>query len=71
VTKSGGRGDGGDVAPMRDRKCALKVSVVKYEGRRLLLIPRHRWKDNIKMDLQEIGWEVLDWIDLDQNRWRW
>jgi hypothetical protein len=34
--------------------------------------PRCRWNDNIKMDLREIGWGVMDWIDLaqDQDRWR-
>jgi hypothetical protein len=30
--------------------------------------PRRRWVDNIKMDLREIGWDVMDWIDLVQNR---
>jgi len=33
--------------------------------------PRHRWNDNIKMDLQEVGCEGLDWIDLAQDRDRW
>jgi hypothetical protein len=32
--------------------------------------PRHRWEDNIKMDLHEVGW-VMDWIDLAQDRDRW
>jgi hypothetical protein len=34
--------------------------------------PRRRWKDNIKMDLSEIGWGDMDWIDLDRdtNQWR-
>jgi hypothetical protein len=32
---------------------------------------RCRLKDNIKMDLQEVGWGGLDWIDLDQSRDRW
>jgi hypothetical protein len=38
--------------------------VGKPEGRRPLGRPRHRWKDNIKMDLREIGWSGIDWIDL-------
>jgi hypothetical protein len=29
--------------------------------------PRYRWEDNIKMDLREIGWRGMDWIDLAQN----
>jgi len=34
-------------------------------------IPRHRWEDNIKMDLQEVGCGGMDWIDLAQDRDRW
>ena len=33
--------------------------------------PRLRWEDNIKMDLQEVGCEGMNWIDLTQNRDRW
>jgi hypothetical protein len=33
--------------------------------------PRHRWVDNIKMDLRETGWDGMDWIDLAQERDRW
>jgi hypothetical protein len=33
--------------------------------------PRRRWEDNIKMDLREIGWGGLDWIDLAQDRDQW
>jgi len=36
----------------------------KPEGKRPLGRPRHRWEDNIKMDLQEVGWEGVDWTDL-------
>jgi hypothetical protein len=32
---------------------------------------RHRWKDNIKMDLREIGWGGMDWVDLAQDRDQW
>jgi hypothetical protein len=38
--------------------------VGKPEGNRLLGISRHRWEDNIKMDLREIVWGGMDWIDL-------
>jgi hypothetical protein len=33
--------------------------------------PRRRWVDNIKMDLREIGWDSVDWIDMAQDRDRW
>jgi hypothetical protein len=38
------------------------------EGRRPLGRPRHRWKDNIKIGLQEVGWDGMDWIDLVKDR---
>jgi len=38
------------------------------EGKRPLGRPRHRWEDNIKVDLQAFGWWGMDWIDLAQNR---
>ena len=43
----------------------------KSEGKRPLGRPRHRWEDNIKMDLQEVGCEGMDWIDVAQDRERW
>ena len=43
----------------------------KPEGQRPLGRPRHRWKDNIKMDLQEVGCGCMDWIELAQDRDRW
>jgi hypothetical protein len=45
--------------------------VRKLEGRRPLGRPRHRWVGNIKMDLREIGWDGMDWIDLAQDRDQW
>ena len=33
--------------------------------------PRHRWEENIKMDLQEVGCGGMDWIELAQDRYRW
>jgi hypothetical protein len=33
--------------------------------------PRHRWEDNIRRDLQEVGYGGMDWIDLAQDRDRW
>jgi len=53
------------------RRGVYRVLVGKPEGKRLLGRPRHRWEDNIKMHLQEIGWGGLDWIDLTEDRDRW
>ena len=43
----------------------------KPEGRRPLGRRRHRWEDNIKMDVQEVGCVGMDWIELAQDRDRW
>jgi hypothetical protein len=40
----------------------------KPEGKRALGRTRSRWEDNIGMNLREIGWGGMDWIDLTQNR---
>ena len=40
----------------------------KTEGKRLLGRCRRRWKDNIKIDFQEVGWADMDWIGLAQDR---
>jgi hypothetical protein len=46
--------------------------VGKPDGKRPLGRPRRRLVDNVKMDLTEIGWDGMDWIDLaeDRNQWR-
>jgi len=41
------------------------------EGKRPLGRPRLRWEDNIKVYYNDVGWEVMDWIALAQNRDRW
>jgi len=56
---------------MGDRRGVFGVLVGKTEGKRPLGRPRHRWEDNIKMDLQEVGCGVMDWIELAQDRDRW
>ena len=43
----------------------------KPEGRRPLGKPRHRWEDNIKLDLQAVRCGGMDWIELAQDRDRW
>jgi len=45
-----------------------KGLVEKHEGKRPLGRPRRRWEDNIKIDLQEVGCEGMDWIELAQAR---
>ena len=40
-------------------------------GKETLGRPKHRWEDNIEMDLHEVGCRSMDWIDLSQNRDRW
>jgi hypothetical protein len=45
--------------------------VGKPEGKRLLGRLRSRWIDNIKVDVLDIGLSVVDWIGLDQDRYRW
>jgi hypothetical protein len=48
-----------------------RVLVGKPEGKRPMGRPRQRWKDNIKMDLKEVGCGGMDWIELAQDRDRW
>ena len=61
----------GHVARMGERSGVYRVLVGKPEGKRPLGRPRRRWEDNIKMDLQEVGSDGLDWIDLAQDRDSW
>jgi hypothetical protein len=56
---------------MGERRGVYRVLVRKTEGKRLLGRHRLRWEDNIEMDLQEMGWGDMDWIDLAQDRDRW
>jgi len=61
----------GHVARMGDRRGVFRVLVWKPEGKRPLGRPRSRWEDNNKMDLQEVGYGGMDWIELAQDRNRW
>jgi hypothetical protein len=61
----------GHVARMGEKRNVYRLSVGKPEGRRPLGRPRRRWIDNIKMDLLEIGLNVVYWIGLAQDRYRW
>jgi hypothetical protein len=55
-----------------EKKNAYGILMEKPEGRRPLGRPRRGWVDNIKMDIREIGWEGINWIDLaqDMDHWR-
>jgi hypothetical protein len=54
-----------------ERRGAYRALVGKPEGTRPLERPRRRWENNIKMDLREVGWGGIDWIDLAQDMDRW
>ena len=71
VIKSRRMGWAGHVACMGEEKGLYRVLVGKPEGKRPLGRPRHRWVDNIRMDLQEVECWYMDWIRLAQDRDRW
>jgi hypothetical protein len=56
---------------MYNEPSAYRTWVGKPEGKRPLGRPRRRWVNNIKMDLSEIGWDGMEWIDLTQDRDQW
>jgi hypothetical protein len=56
---------------MGEKRNMYRLLVGKPEGKRQLERPRCRWIDNIKMDLLEIRLNVVDWIGLAQDRYRW
>jgi hypothetical protein len=61
----------GHIERMDPKRNAYSILVGNPEGKRPLGRPRRRREDNIKMDLKEIGWGGMDWIDLDQDRDQW
>jgi hypothetical protein len=61
----------GHVARMGEKRNAYRIMVGKPGGRRPLGRPRCRWVDLVKIDLRVIGWDVVDWIDLAQDRDQW
>jgi hypothetical protein len=61
----------GPVTCVGVRKGVYGVLVGKPEVKRQLGRPRCRWGDNIDMDVKEVGWRSMDWIDLAEDRDRW
>jgi hypothetical protein len=61
----------GQVAQLGEGRGMYRVLVGRCEGKRPLGRPTHRWEDNIKMDLREVGFGVVDWIGLARDRDRW
>jgi hypothetical protein len=62
----------GHVARMGEERKVYRDLMERPEGKRPFGRPRRRWEDGIKMDLREIGWGNVDWIQLarDWDRWR-
>jgi hypothetical protein len=56
---------------MGENRGVHRVLVGKPEGKSSLGRPRHRWKNNIKIDLQEVGGGRRDWMELAQDRYSW
>jgi hypothetical protein len=61
----------GHVARMGEKRNAYRLLVGKPKGRRPVGRPRRGWMDNIRMNLVEVGWGDVDWIDMAQDRDRW
>jgi hypothetical protein len=53
---------------MGEGRVTCRILIGRPEGRRPLGRPRRRWEDNIKLDLQEVGWGSMDWIHMAQDR---
>jgi hypothetical protein len=61
----------GHVAHMGKMKNAYNILAGKPEGKRLLGRPMHKEEDNIRLDLGKVGWQVVGWMHLAQERYHW
>ena len=61
----------GHVARIEEGRSAFKILTSTPTGKRLLGRPRSRWKDNIRMDLKEIGNNTRNWVDSARDRDYW
>jgi hypothetical protein len=61
----------GHAACMGEGRGVYRVLVGEPQGRRPLGRPRHRWEDNVKLDVREIGIDGTNWIQLARDRARW
>jgi len=62
---------GGNVVRMEEMGNVYNILVGKLEGKRPRGRPRRRQEDNIRMDLREIGWEYVDWMQLKEDSTPW
>ena len=62
---------GGSCSAYGEKRGVYRVLVGKPEGKRPLGRTRRRWEGNIKMDLQEVGFGDMDWIEVAQDRDSW
>jgi hypothetical protein len=61
----------GHLACTGEMRNAYNILVEKPERKRPIRRPRHRWQNNIGMDLREIGWEGVEWMHMAQDRHQW
>jgi hypothetical protein len=61
----------GHVTRIGEKRNTYRILAGNQEGKKPLGRLRRRWVDIIKMDLREIGWDGMDWIDLAQDRDQW
>jgi hypothetical protein len=61
----------GHVAQIGEKRKAYRVLVGKPEGKRPVGRPRRSWVDHVNIDLRELRWDGMDWIDLAQDRDQW
>ena len=56
---------------MEEGRSAFKILIGKPRGKKHLGTPRHRWEDNVRMDIKEIGISTRNWVDSVQDKDYW